>query len=205
MTGMETLPLSSAAGKAFQFEGAGTAATTGKIVWFTGLSGAGKTTVCRCVAQSLGSRVASIIVLDGDEVRAALSPDLGFSRKDREENMRRLAALASAHALADAVVLVAAIAPYRSLRDRIRGSSPIPFLEVFVDAPLAVCEARDPKGLYRRARAGAIECFTGVDDVYEPPLAPEVHCRTGEETVEQSCSKVLTALGFEGLAVHPPV
>ncbi len=173
----------------------------GRIVWFTGLSGAGKSTLCRCVAQALGTRAPAVVVLDGDEIRMTLSADLGFSRPDREENMRRLAELVSTHALANAVVLVAAIAPYRQVRDRIRKAAPVPFLEVFVDAPLVVCESRDPKGLYRRARAGTLQQFTGIDDVYEPPLAPEVHCHTGEESVEQSCNKVLAVLGA-GLSWH---
>ena len=170
------------------------AGAAGTILWFTGLSGAGKTTLCRSVAQALAEVQVSTVVLDGDEVRARLSPELGFTRADREENVRRIAALASEHARGGATVLVAAIAPYRALREQIRAASPGPFFEVFVDAPLEVCEARDPKGLYRRARAGAIQRVTGIDDVYEAPLAPEVHCRTGEESVEQSCAKVMQAL-----------
>lgn len=166
----------------------------GVIVWLTGLSGAGKTTLCRCVAQTLSSHGQKNVLLDGDEVRATLSPDLGFTRPDREENMRRLAALASSHALQGAIVLVAAIAPYRELREHHRSVSPVPFLEAFVDAPLAICEARDPKGLYRRARSGTIQHFTGIGDVYETPLSPDIHCCTSRETVTQSCHKILVAL-----------
>jgi adenylylsulfate kinase len=166
----------------------------GSIVWFTGLSGAGKTTLCRCVAQALSSIGLKNVVLDGDEVRATLSSDLGYTRPDRKENMRRLAALASSHSLEGAIVLIAAIAPYRQLREDIRRASPVPFFEAFVDAPLALCEARDPKGLYRRARAGTLQHFTGIDDVYEPPLHPDVHCCTSHETVSQSCHKVLAKL-----------
>ena len=117
----------------------------GRIVWFTGLSGAGKTTLCRCVAQALGTRAPAVVVLDGDEIRMTLSADLGFSRPDREENMRRLAGTGlDARSGQCSRPGGAAIAPYRQVRDRIRKAAPVPFLEVFVDAPLVVCESRDP-------------------------------------------------------------
>ncbi|WP_263385231.1 adenylyl-sulfate kinase [Granulicella arctica] len=176
----------------------------GVIIWFTGLSGAGKTTLCRCIAQTLSSHRLKNVLLDGDEIRATISSDLGFTRTDREENMCRLAALASFHALQGVIVLVAAIAPYRGLREHHRSASPVPFLEAFVDAPLTICEARDPKGLYRAARAGTIQRFTGIGDVYEPPLHPDIHCCTSRETITQSCLKVLDALRLVVLPLQLP-
>jgi adenylylsulfate kinase len=132
--------------------------------------------------------------LDGDRLRTTICRDLGFTRADREENVRRICRLAVEEAEQGAVVLVAAIAPYRGVRDALRATSPVPFFEVFVDAPLAVCEQRDPKGLYRRARAGELKGLTGVDDPYEAPLEPDAHCRTDIETVEESCARVLELL-----------
>jgi adenylylsulfate kinase len=163
----------------------------GCIFWFTGLSASGKTTLCTVVAEFLSQRDRDHVVLDGDVIRKTISKDLGFSREDREENIRRIGALAFEHAKAGSVVLVAAISPHREIRKSLRRKSPVPFFEVYVDAPLSVCEERDPKGLYRRARAGSILCFTGIDDVYEPPDFADVHCFTDQETVEQSCSKVI--------------
>lgn len=169
-------------------------APTGCIVWLTGLSAAGKTTLAGAVARELASHGTPHSVLDGDRLRVTVSRDLGFTRADREENVRRIFQLALADAQQGAVVLVAAISPYRALREQLRSSAPLPFLEIFVDAPLAVCELRDPKGLYLRARAGELKNFTGIDDPYEPPTAPDAHCRTAQETVEQSCARVLGLL-----------
>jgi adenylylsulfate kinase len=166
----------------------------GCILWMTGLSASGKTTLCGAVAQALATSGRSAVVLDGDVLRQTLSSDLGFSRADREENMRRIATLAFQHATAGSAVLVAAISPYRQLRETLRRTSPVPFFEVFVDAPLPVCEARDPKGLYRRARAGAIPHFTGIDDIYEPPATPDAHCHTAHETIEESCARLMALL-----------
>ncbi|MDE1160659.1 MAG: adenylyl-sulfate kinase [Acidobacteriaceae bacterium] len=166
----------------------------GIILWFTGLSASGKTTLSRAVAGALSNSGRTLLLLDGDEVRRTLSADLGFSSTDRQTNMRRLATLASEHALAGTTVLVAAISPFRALREEFRRSSPVRFLEIFVDAPLPLCEARDPKGLYRRARSGELSAFTGIDAPYEVPTQPDVHCRTGIESVEESCSLVLAAL-----------
>lgn len=160
------------------------------IVWFTGLSGAGKTTLCRALAQELTARGYANQILDGDEIRKSLSADLGYSEADRSENVRRIASAAALLAQNGVVSLVAAIAPLTTMRDAARRTAPH-FCEVFVDAPLATCEARDVKGLYQRARAGQIPAFTGIDSPYEPPLAPEVVCRTHLETVEESTAKVL--------------
>jgi adenylylsulfate kinase len=169
-------------------------AGTGCIVWLTGLSASGKTTLANEVARALSERSVSHTVLDGDQLRATLSRDLGFSRADREENVRRIFAFALTEAKKSTVAIVAAISPYRSVRDHLRSFSPVPFFEVFVDAPLAVCEQRDPKGLYQRARAGELKGFTGIDDPYERPTWPDVHCRTDIETVAESCARVLSVL-----------
>ena len=165
----------------------------GVTVWFTGLSGAGKTTVCNAVAAELTQRGYRVQVLDGDEVRRQISRDLGFSKEDRDENIRRIGELAASRTQEGSVVLVAAISPYRAARERVRARIGR-FLEVFVDAPLAVCEQRDPKGLYRKARSGELSQLTGLDDPYEPPLAPEVRCLTSEESIQVSSQKVISAV-----------
>jgi adenylylsulfate kinase len=169
-------------------------AASGCIVWLTGLSASGKTTLADELARALTELGVAHTVLDGDRLRATISRDLGFSRADREENIRRIFELALADAQRGSVVIVAAISPYRDIREQLRSNSPVAFYEVFVDAPLAVCEQRDPKGLYQRARAGELKGFTGIDDPYEPPTSPEVHCRTDSETVTESCARVLSIL-----------
>ena len=166
----------------------------GCIAWLTGLSAAGKTTLAVELGAALTARGVAHVVLDGDRLRTTICRDLGFTREDREENVRRICRLAVSEAEQGAVVLVAAISPYRSVRNELRAGSPVPFFEVFVDAPLAVCEQRDPKGLYRRARAGELKGFTGIDDPYEMPEAPDAHCRTDLETVQESCARVLELL-----------
>ena len=172
----------------------GRRASVGCIAWLTGLSAAGKTTLAVELSAVLAARLVPHHVLDGDRLRNTLCSDLGFSRADREENVRRIYRLALAEAEHGAVVLVAVISPYRSVRDQLRLSAPVPFFEVFVDAPLPVCEQRDPKGLYRRARAGELKGFTGIDDPYEAPESPDIHCRTDLETVAESCARVLRVL-----------
>lgn len=161
----------------------------GVTVWFTGLSGSGKTTISRAVETKLAQHGDRVELLDGDLVRQTLTKDLGFSRADREENIRRIGFVANLLTRNGVIVLVSAISPYRVVRQEVRqaiGS----FIEVYVNAPLEVCEQRDVKGLYRRARAGEIKQFTGIDDPYEPPLVPEITCYTAEETVEASATKV---------------
>ncbi len=165
----------------------------GLTVWFTGLSGAGKTTICRAVATELLSRGLRVEVMDGDAIRTYLCRDLGFSEKDRKENIKRIAYVAQLLTRNGVVVLVAAISPYRSSREEARDAIGS-FVEVYVNAPLRVCEARDPKGLYRRARAGELERFTGIDDPYEAPLAPEVECHTDVESAGESSGTVLAAV-----------
>ncbi len=132
-------------------------------------------------------------MLDGDEIRRDLSKDLGFSQEDRVENIRRIGVIAGMLARNGVVVLVSAISPYRTGREEARRRFPR-FLEVFVNAPLSVCEERDPKGLYRRARQGLIPGFTGLDHPYERPISPEVECRTDEDTLPQCTHKVISAL-----------
>ncbi|MES2222926.1 MAG: adenylyl-sulfate kinase [Acidobacteriota bacterium] len=166
---------------------------TGLTVWFTGLSGAGKTTICRHVQMQLATRDLAVEVLDGDVVRTHLCKDLGYSEADRKENIRRIAQVAKMLTHHGKIVLVAAISPYRSGREEAR-SIIGNFIEVYVNAPLSVCEQRDPKGLYHKARIGMIHGFTGIDDPYEAPPSPEVECLTGVETPQESAEKVLSAV-----------
>jgi adenylylsulfate kinase len=165
----------------------------GLTVWFTGLSGAGKTTICQAVHNKLVEQGLKVEHLDGDLVRQTLTKGLGFSQADREENIRRIGFVAHLLTRNDVIVLVSAISPYRSIRQEVREQIGA-FIEVFVDASIAVCEQRDVKGLYQRARNGEIKQFTGIDAPYEPPLNPEVTCSTAEETIEQSITKVMQAI-----------
>lgn len=165
----------------------------GVTVWFTGLSGAGKTTIRMAVEKELRAQGCKVEVLDGDIVRENLTKGLGFSKADRDENIRRIGFVAQLLTRNEVVVLVSAISPYRAIRDEVRGKIG-DFVEIFVNAPLTVCEERDVKGLYKKARAGEIKQFTGIDDPYEPPLQPEVECRTDQETLEESTAKVLAFL-----------
>jgi adenylyl-sulfate kinase len=161
------------------------------VVWFTGLSGSGKSTISRELSNELTRRRVNHEVLDGDVVRTHLSKGLTFSREDRDVNVRRIGWVARTLARHGCVAICAAISPYRAVRDEIRAECAGRFVEVHVDVPLEVCEQRDVKGLYRQARAGKIPGFTGIDDPYEPPLAPEVVCRTDRETVAESVAKIL--------------
>lgn len=165
----------------------------GLTVWFTGLSGAGKSTLCREVERRLRERGCRVEVLDGDLVRRELTRGLGFSREDRDENIRRIGFVAHLLSRNGVIVLVAAISPYAATRQEVR-QRVRRFVEVYVNAPLEVCEGRDPKGLYRRARAGEIPLFTGLSDPYEPPLAPEVECRTDLEPLPGCAERVMAAL-----------
>jgi bifunctional enzyme CysN/CysC len=149
----------------------------GLTVWFTGLSGSGKSTVADGVASRLAGDGRAAYVLDGDNVRHGLNADLGFSAADRAENVRRLGEVARLLADAGLVALVPAVSPYRADRDRVRAAhdaAGLRFVEVFVDTPLSLCEQRDPKGLYAKARAGQLAGMTGIDDPYEPPAAPDL-------------------------------
>ena len=166
------------------------ASPDGMTIWLTGLSSAGKTTLSTAVAARLIERGHRVELLDGDEIRRNLCSDLGFSKHDRDENIRRIGYVAGLLSRNGVIVVVAVISPYREARDAVRRSIPN-FVEVYVNAPLAVCESRDVKGLYRKARSGAITGFTGVDDPYEAPLNPEVECRTDLETLEDCVAKIL--------------
>ena len=163
------------------------------VVWFTGLSSAGKTTIAEGVEQHLRRRGMHVQVLDGDQMRRNLCRDLGFSEEDRIENIRRLGVVASLLERNGITVLVAAISPFRQAREQVRKLCGA-FIEVYVNAPLSVCEQRDPKGLYAKARRGEVMSVSGIDSPYEPPLAPEVECRTDQEDVAQSVARVLLAI-----------
>ena len=163
----------------------------GVVVWFTGLSSAGKTTLGVEVHKRLSALGCRVEHLDGDVVRLGISKGLGFSKEDRDENIRRIGAAAEALTQQGAIVLVSAISPSSTTRDEVRARIGDGFIEVFVNAPLDVCEARDVKGLYRKARAGLIRDFTGLDAPYERPGNPEVECRTDVESVAASAEKVM--------------
>jgi len=165
----------------------------GVTVWFTGLSGAGKTTLARAVYDELKSRGHKVELLDGDVVRQYLTKGLGFSKEDRDENIRRIGFVADLLTRNGVIVLVAAISPYRKTREEVRQKIGN-FIEVYVNAPLEVCEQRDVKGLYKKARAGEIQNFTGISDPYEPPIDPEIECRTDLESESASMTKIIRIL-----------
>ncbi|MET0146349.1 MAG: adenylyl-sulfate kinase [Ilumatobacteraceae bacterium] len=157
----------------------------GMTVWFTGLSGSGKSTLADAVATRLLAERRGVYVLDGDNVRHGLNGDLGFSSADRTENVRRVGEVARLMADAGLVALVPVISPYRADRDAVRAmhvAADLAFVEVFVDTPLALCEQRDPKGLYAKARAGELIGMTGIDDPYEAPLTPELRLEPADLT-----------------------
>ena len=165
------------------------------MLWFTGLSGAGKTTLVRALSDVLKRRDVNCCSLDGDDLRQTLNADLGFSEEDRMENMRRVAEVARLFLNEGYFPLVALISPLRSQRAAVRSLfDDGQFLEIFVDAPLAVCEERDPKGLYRKARAREIRNFTGVDDSYEAPENPNLHLQTHQESPSTLVKTVIAYL-----------
>jgi len=165
----------------------------GLTVWFTGLSGAGKSTLSLVVYEKLCASGFRVELLDGDEVRLFLSRGLGFSKEDRDENIRRIGYVAELLTRNGVITLVSAISPYRSARDSVRARIPN-YLEVYVNAPLEECERRDVKGLYKRARTGELKAFTGISDPYEPPHSPEVECRTDIESIADSVNRVVEAI-----------
>ena len=170
----------------------------GFVLWFTGFSGAGKSTIAQLVVSRLRERDVAVELLDGDEVRTHLSSGLSFSKEDRDTNVRRIgwvAGLLSRHGIG---AVTAAISPYVALRKEARDMA-TNFVEVFVDAPLEECRSRDVKGLYARADRGEIPNFTGVSDPYEPPPNPEIHVHTDQESPEQSAQQVLDYLERQGL------
>lgn len=169
----------------------------GFTLWFTGLSGSGKTTISELVERELRNRERSVEVLDGDIVRTNLSKGLTFNREDRNINVLRIGFVANLLTRNGVGVVVSAISPYKEARDQVRRRI-VDFVEVFVDAPLEVCAERDVKGLYKKAFSGEIEGFTGVSDPYEPPNAPDLVLKTEEESPEESARKVVEKLEFFG-------
>lgn len=163
-----------------------------RCIWLTGLSGAGKSTLASSLEEDLHDAGRFVYVLDGDNVRHGLNRDLGFSPEDRRENIRRVAEVARLMVDAGLIVIVAFISPFRAERDMARGLfEPDEFVEVFVDASLAVCEQRDTKGLYALARKGALKEFTGIDSPYEVPESPEVHLETGRDSLPNCIGQIL--------------
>ncbi|MGA3028831.1 MAG: adenylyl-sulfate kinase [Bryobacteraceae bacterium] len=177
-------------------------AEPGFTLWFTGLSGAGKSTISAIIHQRLQAAGRKVELLDGDVVRTHLSKGLGFSREDRDINIRRIGWVCEVLSRNGVVAIAAAISPYRGVREEIRARIPT-FVEVFVDCPLEVVAARDVKGLYRKALAGEIPQFTGVSDPYEPPLNPEVRVDSSTESPQQSADRIWATLENLGLVEKP--
>lgn len=175
----------------------------GFVLWFTGLSGAGKSTLAERLVAEFRARGYRVELLDGDEIRTHLSKGLGFSKEDRDTNIRRIGWVARVLARNGVIAITAAISPYQEIRDEIRSETQkegrAAFVEVFAHAPLEALVARDVKGLYKKALAGEIKNFTGVSDPYEAPEQPEVVAHTSEETVEQSAKRILDYLAEQGL------
>ena len=177
----------------------------GATVWFTGLSGSGKSTIASALEQALTNQKVFCYRLDGDNIRFGLNKNLGFSAEDRAENIRRIGEVAKLFADAGCVALTSFISPYRKDRDlcrQIHGEAKpasLEFIEIYVDTPIEVCEQRDPKGLYKKARAGQIKGFTGIDDPYEAPVSPELVLDTTKLSVEQSVRQVIELLVKRGV------
>jgi adenylylsulfate kinase len=174
-------------------------APTGFTLWFTGLSGAGKSTLAGAIRDRLRTRGHRVEVLDGDEVRTNLSKGLGFSKEDRDTNIRRIGYVARLLSRNGVIAITAAISPYREVRDEVRRDHEAGFVEVFVECTLDELVRRDRKGLYAKAIAGEIKNFTGVSDPYEEPVTPDVTVRTHLETVDESVAKILSWLEGRGL------
>ena len=169
----------------------------GATIWFTGLSGSGKSTIAVALERALFERGKLSYRLDGDNVRLGINKKLGFSEEDRKENIRRIGEIAKLFGDAGTISLSSFISPYKSDRDEVRRlheAANLTFVEVFVDCPLGEAERRDPKGLYKKARAGEIKNFTGIDDPYEAPVDPELHLRTDELSVEEEVSEIVEYL-----------
>ncbi|AVW10078.1 adenylyl-sulfate kinase [Lactiplantibacillus paraplantarum] len=165
------------------------------VLWFTGLSGSGKSTIANAVEKALFDQQIGSYVLDGDNMRFGLNKNLGFSAEDREENIRRIGEVAKLFVDAGVITLTAFISPYRADRDKVRANLDTDeFIEVFVDTPLEVCEQRDVKQLYAKARRGEIKGFTGIDDPYEAPVTPEITIDTSKQPLADSVQQVLTYL-----------
>jgi adenylylsulfate kinase len=173
----------------------------GCTIWFTGLSACGKSTIAMALEQVLYSRKHAAYTLDGDNIRHGLNKNLGFSAADREENIRRIGEVAKLFADAGLIAITSFISPYRKDRDLVRklhDDGKLGFIECFVDTPIEVCESRDPKGLYKKARAGEIKGFTGIDDPYEAPEKPELVLKTAELSVAECVATVVNYLESKG-------
>lgn len=172
----------------------------GAVIWFTGLSGAGKSTLAHAVEEALHQRNCHTFVLDGDNVRHGLCGDLGFSSKDRVENIRRVGEIAKLFMEAGVIVLTAFISPFRADRERVRGMVEHgDFMEIYCDSPIEVCESRDVKGLYKKARAGQIPDFTGISSPYEAPENPELTVNTGALELNDCVQQVITEMSRRGI------
>ena len=171
----------------------------GFTLWFTGLSGAGKSTLAEAVRDVIRARGGRVEILDGDEVRTNLSKGLGFSKEDRDTNIRRIGYVARLLSRNGVVAITAAISPYREVRGEVRSAHEAPFVEAFVECPIDELVRRDKKGLYAKALRGEIKNFTGVSDPYEPPVSPEIHLHSDRERVEESRDRIIDWLEQKGL------
>ncbi len=174
----------------------------GATLWFTGLSGSGKSTLAFTLEHALVQRGHLAYVLDGDNIRHGLNKNLGFSAADREENIRRIGEVAKLFADCGVLTMTSFISPYRADRDKARAlhvEAQLPFFEIHVATPISTCEERDPKGLYKKARAGQLKGFTGVDDPYEPPLKPEVTIDATHTSPQQAAAQLLEYLQQQGI------
>jgi adenylylsulfate kinase len=183
-------------------ERAGLLKQKGATLWFTGLSGSGKSTIAFTLEHALVQRGHLAYVLDGDNIRHGLNKNLGFSAADREENIRRIGEVAKLFADCGVVTMTSFISPYRKDRDTVRAlhvAAGVPFIEVHVNTPIATCEQRDPKGLYKKARAGELKGFTGIDDPYEPPLKPEMTLDATNTSPQEATVLLLQYLEKQGL------
>ena len=174
----------------------------GATLWFTGLSGSGKSTIAVALEQALYQRGVLVYRLDGDNIRLGINKNLGFSAEDRAENIRRVGEVSKLFVDGGVIVLSSFISPYlvdRQIVRELHEADNMPFIEVFVDCSLEAAEERDPKGLYKKARAGEIKNFTGIDDPYEAPEAPEVHLHTDQQSLEEEVEHLLALLEKQGL------
>jgi adenylylsulfate kinase len=174
----------------------------GATIWFTGLSGSGKSTIAFTLEHALVQRGRLAYVLDGDNIRHGLNKNLGFSGADREENIRRIGEVAKLFADCGVITMTSFISPYRKDRDNVRAlhvAGKVPFIEVHVNTPIATCETRDPKGLYKKARTGELKGFTGIDDPYEVPSAAELNIDATQTTPQQAASILIDYLEMRGL------
>lgn len=170
---------------------------SGFVIWFTGLSGSGKSTIANALEKELYKREKLTYILDGDNVRLTLNKDLGFENKDRQENIRRIGELSKILVDLGAITLCTFVSPLREDRDKVRNLLGTDYIEVYVKCDIEVCESRDPKNLYKRARKGEIKNFTGIDSPYESPLYPEITIDTSKESIEECVEKIIEKLHLD--------